>query len=114
MLFNNDFATVPHHEKTALLFTYEYVRTKHHPDSGIIKIFKENYSVTEQKAIMAVINMILMGNLLGNTVSGFISRLQGKKSIQSSLLFELIIFVPIGFLMNVLYKLSNFKPLSTQ
>ena len=113
MLFNYNFTNVPSHEKPALLFTYEYVRTKYHPHSDIVKYFKENYSVTEQKAIIAVINMILMGNLLGNTVSAFISRLQGKKSLQSSLLFELIIFIPVGFLMHIFYKLSNFQPISS-
>lgn len=113
MLFNYDFTTVPPHEKTALLFTYEYVKTKHRPHPYILKSFKESYTVTEQKAILAVINMILMGNLLGNTVSAFISRLQGKRSLKSSLLFELTVFIPVGFLMHILYKLSNFHRINS-
>lgn len=109
-LFNYDFSSVPAHEKPAVLFTYEYVRTKYHPKSEIIRYFKENYSKNEQKALIAIINMIIMGNRAGNTVSAFISRLQGRKSLQSSLLFELIVFIPIGFLMHVMYKLSKFSP----
>ena len=110
-LFNYDYSAVPAHEKPAILFTYEYVRTKYHPTQEMVNYFKENYTKDEQKAIMAIINMIIMGNRAGNTVSAFISRLQGRKSQQSSLLFELIVFIPIGFLMHLLYKLSNFNPL---
>ena len=36
-LFNYDFSSVPDHEKPAVLFTYEYVRTKYHPNPEIIK-----------------------------------------------------------------------------
>lgn len=108
-LFNYDFSSVPNYERPALLFTYEYVRTKYHPKLEIIKHFMESYNKNEQKAILTIINMIIMGNRAGNTVSAFISRLQGKKSQQSSLLFELIVFIPIGFLMHMLYKLSKFN-----
>lgn len=79
-------------ELNALVFAQHYAETNRKPEKEILDSLFSFYGNTTANHIILVLRMILVGNLYGNTLDAFVSRLNGKPAEKSSLLFELWFF----------------------
>ena len=102
-IFRLNFIKTPEFERTALKFAKEYAMTNGKPDAFLVKELVSEYGKETSEAIISSILMITTGNLLGNTLSSFIHRIKGGKLDNNNLLFELLVFFPIGFIIHLLY-----------
>lgn len=105
-LLSLDFGKLHEEELPALIFTQHYANSRGSPTEKALRELVRFYGKEKSKDILAFIRMITMGNLLGNTISGFESRVEGKPAEEGSLLFELLVFIPVGFMMRLMYKKS--------
>jgi len=80
-------------EINALLFAQHYAETNRNPDSEMHKRLIDFYGEKTADNILTVIRMIFFGNLYGNTLDSFVSRLKGVKAENSSFLFESLFFI---------------------
>ena len=88
-----DFGSCDPEEVVALAFAQHYAETEGEPSDEAWDKLIEQYGEQKTKDIILVIQMVTVGNLLGNTVEGFGSRFKGKPPENGSLLFELFIFI---------------------
>ena len=88
----NDFSSCDPEEVVALAFAKHYTETKGNPTDEAWGKLVEQYNDQEVNDILLLIQMITMGNLLGNTIEAFGSRFKGKPPENGSLLFELFIY----------------------
>jgi AhpD family alkylhydroperoxidase len=95
-------------EINALLFAQHYAETNRNPDDEMLKIFFEFYGDKTARHIILIIRMIFFGNLYGNTLDAFISRIKGLKAEKSNVLFEFFFFF-FNFPVYVLLKLMSKK-----
>lgn len=79
------------YESIALIFAQHYAESERSPDPLALKKLTDFYGEKKSSDIMLYIRLILIGNLSGNTISAFWSRLSGKAVDGSSALFELVI-----------------------
>lgn len=105
-LINLQFGTaVSDYELTGVLFAQHYAETNRNPETEIIKKLYDEYGKTNAEHIILSIRMIFIGNLYGNTLDAFVSRLDGIKASNSSLLFELWFFLnnlPVYIYLNMI------------
>ena len=106
-LLDLDFSKVASEEIKGLIFAKEYSSSNGNPSRKLIQETIKYYGIEKTNAIIATILMITMGNLSGNTVSAFLSRLHGKKTFNGSLIFELLAFIPVGFLLHWYYLIDT-------
>lgn len=83
----------PEEEAVALAFAQHWAESGGDPDDKARQRFEEFYSPQVSADILAWIRMITFGNLAGNTVDAFLSRLRGKPAAGSHVLGELLLFV---------------------
>ena len=101
-------------EIIALLYAQHYAETDRNPDSEMTSKLFGYYGDKTSKHILLFIRMIFFGNLLGNTWDAMISRFKGKPAANSSLIFEVIVFLlTFWFMIPTVYlakekKLSNY------
>ena len=94
----NDFGSCDPDEVIALAFAQNYANSKGDYAEESWNKLVETYGEQKAEDILLSIQMITVGNLLGNTVDGFLSRFKGKPPEAGSLLFELfLIFIFIIF-----------------
>ena len=79
-------------ELNALIFAQHYAETNRKPDKEMLGGLFEFYGEQTANHIVLTLRMIFVGNLYGNTLDAFVSRLNGKPAENSSLLFELWFF----------------------
>ena len=79
------------------------------PSPEAINRLINEYGVEKSQAIIIRCDMITIGNLLGNSISSFLSRLQGIPPEHGSLGFELFVFVFGGFWMDHLMRKKGRK-----
>ena len=79
-------------ELNALVFAQHYAETNRKPDQEMIQSLNEFYGDQTASHIILAIRMIFYGNLYGNTLDAFVSRINGKKAENSNLIFELWFF----------------------
>lgn len=89
----SDFGSCDPDEIIALAFAQHYTETKGNPTDEARDKFVGQYSDQKVNDIMLLIQMITMGNLLGNTIEAFGSRFKGKPPENGSLLFESFIYM---------------------
>ncbi len=95
-LLNLQFGTsVTDYELTAILFAQHYAETDRKPEESMLQKLYNEYGDKNAEHILLSIRMIFFGNLYGNTLDAFVSRLKGKKAENSSFLFEFIFFLKI-------------------
>jgi len=110
-LLSLNFGNLPSEETVALSFAQHYAETLGHPSPEAKNRLIKEYGVEKAQSIIARCDMITVGNLLGNSISAFLSRLHGKPPEHGSLGFELFVFVFGGFWMDRMMQKSN-KPYS--
>ncbi len=92
-----NFGQFPPDEVIALSFAQQYAETAGHPSKATLQYLVKEYGLRKSQDIINHCEMITMGNLLGNSVSALLSRLQRIPPEHGSLSFELFIFILGGF-----------------
>lgn len=87
-ILQHSFEDVKEYEKPALIYALHYAETNRNPDSDLKNELFEFYGEKIAAEIEIYIRLIFFGNLSGNTMDAFISRLRGIPAIDSSPLFE--------------------------
>jgi hypothetical protein len=95
-IYNSDFDSIPEEERLALMFAQNFAEAKNQPSLESIKSLVQYYGNERGNDIMNYIRMISMGNLAGNTVDAFESRLNGVPSEDGSFLIELLFYILSG------------------
>jgi AhpD family alkylhydroperoxidase len=83
----------PMEEAVALAFAQHYAETKGRPDPEAKRRFREHYGPDMYRDILSYIRMIRVGNLAGNTVDAFLSRLRGRPAEGSNPVSEFLLFL---------------------
>lgn len=95
-IYNSDFDGIPQEQRLALLFAQDFAETENQPSMEAINSLFQYYGRSKGNDIMNYIRMISMGNLAGNTVDAFESRLNGIPSEDGSFLIELLFYTLSG------------------
>lgn len=83
-------------EAKALLFAQHYAETRGIIEKGIYKKIIEEYGIQQARIILAAVQLMLMGNMIGLPISALKSRKLGNPYTNSSLGYELgMIFATI-------------------
>ena len=106
-LLSLNFGNLPSEETIALSFAQHYAETSGSPSQEAINRLMQEYGLEKAQSIISRCDMITVGNLLGNSISAFLSRLQGIPPEHGSLLFELFVFVFGGFWMDRMMQKNN-------
>jgi hypothetical protein len=80
-----------------LNFAKHYGESKRSPTKKEIKKLIKHFGKEESLNIMNFLHMVSVGNLMGNTVDAFESRLKGIPVKNGSILFEIFIYLIGGF-----------------
>ena len=97
-LLRQEYGEFPPEEVVALVFAQHYAETAGHPSKTAINKLIQVYGLEKSQDIISFCQMITIGNLLGNSISAFFSRLQGIPPKNGSFFFEFFIFLFGGFL----------------
>ena len=96
-LLELNFGQFPPDEVIALSFAQQYAETTGYPSKAALRRLMKEYGLQKSQDIINHCEMITMGNLLGNSVSALLSRLQRIPPEHGSLCFELFAFILGGF-----------------
>ena len=105
-----EFEQLPQEEIVALYFAQHFAETGGNPDGDSWQKLVDTYGEDMARDIMAYIRMITIGNLSGNTLDAFLSRLKFNPAPDSSLGQELgvllggFVIIPYEFLKHVILK----------
>ncbi len=91
-----EFDNVVPEEAPALAFAQHFAESMENPSPKSIQSLITCYGVQKAQDIINYCRMITFGNLFGNTISAFESRLQGVDPIQKSFWFEFFIYLFTG------------------
>lgn len=91
-IMQQDLGACDSYEVVALAYAQHYAETKGNPSPEALKKLFSHYGRKKAEDILLFIHMIEMGNLLGNTIDAFASRLKGKPAEEGSFLFEAVLF----------------------
>jgi AhpD family alkylhydroperoxidase len=83
----------PAEEAVALAYAQHYAETGGHPDPEAENRLRACYGPKARRDIVNAIRLITFGNLAGNTVDAFLSRLCGEPARGSNPLGELLLFL---------------------
>ena len=92
-IMKKDFSNSKPNEIIALTYAQHYAETKRNPDPDATKKFLSYYGVKKARDILLFIHMMEMGNLLGNTIDAFKSRMKGIPPKDGSIFLELFLFI---------------------
>lgn len=95
-IMKHDFGSCDPDEVTGLAYAQHYAETGGFPTEDAKQKLVDFYGEQKAQDIQLSINMVTIGNLLGNTVDAFESRFRGLPPENGSLLFELFLY-SIGF-----------------
>ncbi|MEA3439781.1 MAG: carboxymuconolactone decarboxylase family protein [Chloroflexota bacterium] len=102
-LMAGEFDKLPKDEVVALTFAQHYAESGGNPDPEALSRLVDTYGEATAQDILAYIRMITIGNLSGNTLDAFLSRLKFNPAPGSSLTQELgvllgaFVIIPIEF-----------------
>lgn len=111
---------IPENELYALMFAEHVAYTRGKPSLKLYKTFSNKYSKKEMLAIMANINMIMLGNTYGIPIGSFQSRFKNKPDSRSSIYYEikmllsLLFLFPLFLLSGILVSFFSLKLISFQ
>ena len=103
-----DFGSCNPEELIALAFALHYAETGCLPSDESKEKLLDFYGEEKSQDILLFIQMITMGNLLGNTLDAFESRLKGTPPEKGSFLFESIVY-SLGFPFVKIFKRKERK-----
>ncbi|MFX1285833.1 MAG: carboxymuconolactone decarboxylase family protein [Promethearchaeota archaeon] len=97
-LLSQQFRNFPSDEIAALVFAQHYAESSGYPSKEALSRLIKEYGKEKGRDIIIFCEMITVGNLLGNSISAFLSRLKGIPPEHGSIFFEIIVFLCGGFL----------------
>jgi len=106
-IMTHDFGSCDSDEVVGLAYAQHYAETEENPSEDAWKRLVEFYGEEKANDIQIIIEMITMGNLLGNTLDAFESRFKGLPPENGSLLFELFLYslaLPFVLIFNNRYE----------
>ena len=86
-------ADAPDDEIMGLLYAQHHAESEGRPDQEMTRYLFDRYGEEAARDISLVIRVITFGNLLGNTVDAFLSRLRGRGARDGDALFESLLFM---------------------
>jgi AhpD family alkylhydroperoxidase len=107
-IMQQNFGSCDPDEVVALSYAQHFAETGGIPTEEAKHKLLESYGEQKAQDIQLAIDMITIGNLLGNTLDAFESRFKGLPPENGSLLFEFILY-SIGFPFIILMKLKMKK-----
>jgi len=109
-----EIGSFPEEQAVALAFAQHYAEAAGSPDTEATARLVAYYGAPMAGDILAYIRAIQFANLAGNTVDAFLSRLRGRPAPNSSLLGELVLFLPLfPFVLPILGRVEG-EPDRTQ
>jgi AhpD family alkylhydroperoxidase len=106
-IMTHDFGSCDPDEVVALAYAQHYAETAEQPSQEAWERVVDFYGEEKANDIQIVIEMITMGNLLGNTLDAFESRFKGLPPENGSLFFEMFLYslaFPFVLIFNRRYK----------
>ncbi len=88
-----DFKNLSEEELPALLFAQHYAETCGNPSKEAIKDLVKHYGAKKAKYILTVLRMIYFGNMCGNTIDAFESRIKGMPAEEGDWWFEFLLYI---------------------
>ncbi|MHA1510714.1 MAG: carboxymuconolactone decarboxylase family protein [Promethearchaeota archaeon] len=88
-----DFQGLKRDEIPALAFAQHFADSKENPSKKALHNLVKEYGTQKAEDIINYCQMITMGNLLGNTVDAFNSRMNGIQVINGSIFFEFLVYM---------------------
>ena len=100
---------IPTEEMQAIMFAQHYADMKGNPTEESWKRIVQSYGQEKAMGILAAIRMIMIGNVYGIPLSGLRTRLKGKPSGKTNLLYELLMILsfPVIFPLALLHGLIS-------
>ncbi len=95
-IYKSDFDDIPEEERLGLMFAQNFAETENKPSKETIHSLFQYYGKNKGNDILNYVRMISMGNLAGNTVDAFESRMNGIPSENGSFLIELLFYIFSG------------------
>ena len=92
-ILNLDFQGLKRDEIPALAFAQHFAESKEKPSKQAINYLVKEYGTQKAEDIINYCRMISVGNLLGNTVDAFNSRMNGIQVIDGSFFFEFLVYL---------------------
>lgn len=80
----------------AVFFARQYAEQESAPDSDLVRRLVEQYGERTALDLVNLVRLVMLGNLVGNTLDALISRTMGKPSAQTTLKDELAILSVFG------------------
>ena len=99
-----DFQGLKKDEIPALAFAQHFAESKEKPSKKAINNLTKVYGTQKAEDIINYCRMITMGNLLGNTVDAFDSRMKGIQVINGSFFFEFLVYMIGGLPTKLLFS----------
>ncbi len=98
-LLNGDLGDVPLEELVAILFAQHYAESQADPDPASRQQLVETYGAETSRDILALIRMIMIGNIYGNSFDALQQRLRGRPVSGSTLTREFgIVIGPLFYM----------------
>ncbi len=88
-----DFKGLKKEEITALAFAQHFAESKENPSEKAVKNLVKEYGNQKAVDIINHCRMITIGNLMGNTVDAFDSRINGIQVVDGSIIFEFLVYL---------------------
>ena len=105
-----DFEGCAPDELVALTFAQHFAESKNNPSKVALRKLVECYGLARSQDIINYISMISIGNLAGNSIDAFESRLRGEPAVNGSALFEFMAYFFGGFLFKKVMQKENYQP----
>ncbi len=99
-----DFKGLKKDEFTALAFAQHFAESKENPSKRALNNLVREYGTQKADDIINYCIMITVGNLLGNTIDAFESRINGIKVVDGSFLFEFLVYLIGGLPTKILFS----------
>ena len=96
-------------ESKAILFAQHYAETRGLPEMETYEAIVKEYGKEEARIILAAIQLMLMGNMIGLPMSALRARKKGKPYSDSSLLYEYGMIIAVIFIIPIALVVSFVK-----
>ena len=99
-----DFQGLRKDEITALAFAQHFAESKENPSKKALINLTKEYGSQKADDILNFCRMITVGNLLGNTLDAFDSRINGIPVVDGSFIFEFLVYLIGGLPTKLLFS----------
>ncbi len=96
-IMSGDLSGAPEVEHVALIFAEHYAETSGEPSQEAVERLVQAYGKQTARHVLALVRMIMVGNLHGNMIDAFKHRLKGQAVADSSLGREVAIVFGVPF-----------------